>query len=441
MCAWAEPAGPVSRAGYETLREVLLKELAAAGAVDFVLLVLHGAMIADGHPDCEGDLLAAVRRQVGPQMPIGALLDLHGNVSSQMIESGAVLVACKEYPHIDYLERAHELYSMLAAAAHGGAMPKTAMRRVPMLGLFGTTEEPVAGFVRRLKSSEKVAGILSVSAMHGFPWSDTVHTGASILVVRSGDDPTVEDRAAVLLDELSREFFELRLQVPNKRMQLPEALDAALALMATAKGPIVLGDGADNPGGGAACDSTHILQALIERGVEGVALGMIWDPQAALIASDAGVGARLALRIGGKVGPMSGQPVDAVVEVLAVRRDARQRGLDGKASDPLGLAVAVRAGGVDIVINSTRQQVFSPDCFTQLGIDLLAKRLVVVKSTQHFRAAFDRVAAATLYCDAPGTLNGDLARLPYQYLRRPMWPLDQFASVADDLRDKAAADC
>jgi microcystin degradation protein MlrC len=245
----------------------------------------------------------------------------------------------------------------------------------------------------------------------------------------------------VLLDELSREFFELRLQVLNKRMPLPEALDAALALMATARGPIVLGDGADNPGGGAACDSTHILQALIDRGVEGVALGMIWDPQAALIASDAGVGARLALRIGGKVGPMSGQPVDAVVEVLAVRRDAHQRGLDGKASDPLGLAVAVRAGGVDIVINSTRQQVFSPDCFTQLGIDLLAKRLVVVKSTQHFRAAFDRVAAATLYCDAPGTLNGDLARLPYQYLRRPMWPLDQFASVADDLGDKAAADC
>ena len=440
LCAWAEPAGPLSRAGYESLRDDLLEELATTGAVDAVFLVLHGAMIADGYPDCEGDLLAAVRRQVGPQIPIGALLDLHGNVTPEMIDTGTVLVACKEYPHIDYLDRARELYSVLADAARGGAMPRTTMRRIPMLGLFGTTEEPMSGFVRRLRSSEKTPGILSVSAMHGFPWSDTVHTGASILVVRSGDDPAADVRAATLIDELSREFFELRLQVPNKRMPLTEALDAALASMFSASGPVVLADGADNPGGGAACDSTFVLKALIDRGIEGVALGMIWDPQAALIASDAGVGARLALRIGGKVGPMSGQPVDVAVEVLAVRRDAHQRGLDGKVSDPLGLAVAVRAGGIDIVINSTRQQVFSPDCFTQLGIDPSTKGLVVVKSTQHFRAAFDPIAARVIYCDAPGTLNGELTRLPYQYLRRPMWPLDEFASIANDLRGNVAAD-
>lgn len=429
LCAWAEPAGPLSRAGYESLREDLLKELVAAGSVDFVFLVLHGAMIADGYPDCEGDLLAAVRRQVGPRIPVGALLDLHGNVSPEMIESGAVLVACKEYPHIDYLDRARELYAMLAHSARGGAMPGTAMQRVPMLGLFGTTEEPMAGFVRRLRSSEKTPGILSVSAMHGFPWSDSVHTGASILVVSAGDDPAADERASALIDELSREFFALRLQVPNQRMPLTQALNAALAWVSSAGGLVVLADAADNPGGGAACDSTHILKAVIDRGIEGVALGMIWDPQAALIASDAGVGARLALRIGGKVGPMSGLPVDAVVEVLAVRRDAHQRGLDGKVSDPLGLSVAVRAAGVDIVINSIRQQVFSPDCFTQLGIDLLAKSLVVVKSTQHFRAAFDPIAATVIYCDTPGTLNGELTRLPYQHLRRPVWPLDEFASV------------
>ena len=356
LCAWAEPAGPLSGAGYESLREALLKALVAAGSVNFVSLVLHGAM------------------------------------------------------------------------------PKTAMQRVPMPGLFGTTEAPMAGFVRRLRSSEKTPGIRSVSALHGFPWSDSVHTGASILVVRAGDDPVADGRATASIDELSREFFALRLQVPNKRMPLTQALDAAVAWVPSAGGLVVLADAADNPGGGAACDSTHTLKAVIDRGLEGVALGMIWDPQAALIASDAGVGARLALRIGGKVGPMSGLPVDAVVDVLAVRRDAHQRGLDGKVSDPLGLSVAVRAAGIDIVINSIRQQVFSPDCFTQLGIDLSAKSLVDVKSTQQFRAGFDPIAATAIHCDTPGTLNGELTRRPCQSLRRPVWPLDEFASVGSDAR-------
>jgi len=399
LCTWAQPAGPVSRIDYETLRDELLADLQAAGPVDAVLLVLHGAMVAQGYADCEGDLLVRVRALLGPRTPIGALLDLHGNVTAAMVDSGALLVACKEYPHTDYTARGRELYAIVSAAAEpGAAMPRTVMRRVPMLGIFGTTDGPMRDFVQRLQHSESLPGILSVSAMHGFPWSDTEHTSASIVVVAAAG---YEAAAHALAEQLAAEFFALRKTAQPRLLSVDAAITAALAASAGG-GPVVISDGADNPGGGAACDSTFVLQALLERRVRDVALGMIWDPLAVSIATDAGVGARLPLRIGGKVGPLSGAPVDLIVEVLACRSDAGQTGVEGQGKEALGAAVAVRAQSIDIVLNSIRQQVFSPDCFTELNIDLTSKRLVVVKSTQHFRAGFDPLAVATVYCDAPG---------------------------------------
>ncbi|KQW42836.1 MULTISPECIES: M81 family metallopeptidase [unclassified Roseateles] len=429
LYAEAQPSGPLSRADYERLRDELLADLQATlslGAVDAVLLVLHGAMLAEGYPDCEGDLLVRVRELVGPRVPLGALLDLHCNLSPSMVESGAVLVACKEYPHIDYAARGEELHAMLGAMARGELAVRAQWRRVPMLGIFGTTQPPMRDFVQQLQASEQtVPGVLSVSALHGFPWSDTPHTSAAVLVL-SQDTPAAAKAATQLLGELAETFYGLRERAAANRLPLHLALDEAVAAMQQAQGrPVVLADTADNAGGGAAGDSTFVLRALLERGIQEVALGMIWDPQAVAIATSAGVGARLPLRIGGKVGPMSGDPVDLEVEVLACRADARQRSLTPGGTDPLGAAVAVRAQGIEIVLNSIRQQVFSPACFTELGIDPAAKRLVVVKSTQHFRSGFDAMAAAVVYADTPGSLASDLGRLPYRYLPRPVWPLDR----------------
>lgn len=428
LYAQAQPSGPLSRADYEQLRDELLADLRATlsqGPVDAVVLELHGAMLAEGYPDCEGDLLQRMRQLVGPAMPLGALLDLHCNLSPAMVDSGAVLVACKEYPHIDYAARGEELHAMLGALARGGPALRAHWRGVPMLGIFGTTQPPMRDFVRRLQASEQsVPGVASVSALHGFPWSDTPHTRAALLVLAQ-DTPAAAAAARRLLDELAEAFYGLRERAAARRLPLPAALDAAAAAMAQAQGrPVVLADTADNAGGGAAGDSTFVLRELLRRGLRDVALGMIWDPHAVAIATSAGVGARLPLRIGGKVGPMSGDPVDLDVEVLACRSDACQRSLTPGGADPLGAAVAVRAQGMDIVLNSIRQQVFSPDCFTALGIDPATKRLVVVKSTQHFRAGFDALAAAVVYADSPGSLQADLGRLPYQHLPRPVWPLD-----------------
>lgn len=427
-CAWAMPSGLVARHVYETLRDELLGALSSAGKLDAICLFLHGAMVADGYADCEGDLLSRVRKQVGNEMPIGVLLDLHGNVSAAMVDSGAILIACKEYPHTDYGPRARELRAILAGMIDCGLKPATHLRRVPMVAPLGTTEQPMFDFVRQLEASEGADGILSVSAMHGFAWSDTPDMGAAILVVHEGGDKAVETRAKALAETLAGELFAIRASGTSKYLPLGAALDAAFAL-GNERGPVVLADSSDNPGGGAACDSTFVLRALLERGASNVALGMIWDPQAVLTAAAAGVGARIPLRIGGKVGPQSGDPVDVMAEVIAVHENPYQVGVGGQGREPMGLTVSVRVEGIEIVLNSIRQQTFSPNPFTDLGIDLASKRIVVVKSSQHFRTGFDPITSATVYCNAPGSINLDLAGLPYAHVRRPIWPLDDLKSA------------
>lgn len=410
-CFWTQPSGPCSAHLYAKLRGILLDALRAAGPVDAVLLALHGAMVAVGTDDCEGDLLHAVRDMVGPGTPVGAVLDLHGNVGLRMIDSGAILVGVKEYPHIDYGPRAAELHTMLTDMVHGARLTMT-LRTIPLLSIQGTTEQPMRGFVDRMIAMEGKDGIRSLTLMHGFPWSDWEETGASVLVVSEDADPVRVDAVA---DALAEAFGEIANGSPVERLSVTEAVSAALAIE-PGQGPVVMSDGSDNAGGGAASDSTYLLRELLDRGCKNAALGMIWDPQAALLAADAGVGATLRLRIGGKVGPLSGDPIDVECEVLAVRDDVKQRFFSTEAAAAIGLAVGLRAGGVEFVVNSIRQQVFDPACFTELGIDAPSKALIVVKSSQHFRALFDAIAGTTIYCNAPGSLNTDLTQMPYRNL-------------------------
>jgi microcystin degradation protein MlrC len=409
---WTQPSGPVSAPLYHELRDEILESLRNSPHIDMVILMLHGAMMAQGTDDCEGDILSHVRKIVGPHVPVGAVLDLHGNVSSEMIESGALLVGCKEYPHTDFRPRVEELHTMLSDMASRNARLVTTLRTIPMLTLQGTTEQPMRGLVDRLIDLENRDGIRSITLMHGFPWSDWSQTGATLLIISEGASPAHVDS---LIEELALEFTNIVNGAPVRRVGVVEAIGEALAV-GHEGGPIIISDSSDNAGGGAACDSTFLLRELIDRGCRDAALGMIWDPQAARLAADAGVGAKLRLRIGGKVGPLSGEPLDLEVQILAVRSDIMQRFFSDQPISPLGLAVALRAGGVEIVVNSSRQQVFSPECFTELGIDLSTKTIVVIKSSQHFRANFDPIARGTIYCNAPGSLNVDLSQMPYQNL-------------------------
>ncbi len=436
LVASAQPSGITTRAAYEALRDELLADLHAALPVQMVLLGLHGAMVAEGYDDCEGDLLARVRAMVGPGVVIGAELDPHHHLSAAMVAHADLLIAFKEYPHTDALARAVELVDLCEAQAKGRIRPVAAVADCQMISILHTTREPARGFVDRLQALEGQGGILSISVTHGFPWGDVADMGTKLLVYADGDQAAAQG----LADALAQELFGLREALAVPVLGIDEALDRALALQAltgddgtgpvtgekqhsSPGGPVVIADGADNAGGGAASDSTFFLRRMIERGIQGAALGPLWDPAAVRIAFDAGLGASLAMRIGGKVGPMSGAPLDAQCTVLALQRSLRMRGLSGTPT-AMGDCALLDVAGVQVVVNTYRNQAIGTDLFTQLGCDLATRSMVVVKSSQHFHAEYSRLACQVLYAAAPGTVTQDLRTLGYRNVRRPKWPLD-----------------
>jgi microcystin degradation protein MlrC len=417
ILADAQPDGPTVRAVYESLRDELLGNLRAALPVGAVVLPLHGAMVAEGYPDCEGDLIERVRQLVGPGVPIGVELDLHCHFTERMRRHADVIVAYKEYPHTDVIDRLKDLWRLTVAAANGRVKPVTGVHDCRMVAFWHTTREPMRSFVRRMLELEGRDGVLSVSFGHGFPYGDVPEAGAKVWVVTDGDEALATRLAA----QLGREIWEMRHQTGARQSTLDFALERLRAVPAGAR-PVVVADIADNPGGGASSDSTFILRALLDAGVGNVALGAFWDLGALQICRDAGAGARIRLRLGGKCGPASGDPVDLAVTVRAVV-DEHQQSVAGHPAFACGPSAWISTDdGIDIALITRRQQVYATNLFTGLGIDLTRKRGIVVKSSQHFHFDFAPLASEVLYVETPGLLRTDFENIPYRHRDLNFWP-------------------
>jgi len=429
LCTFAQPAGTTLRHVYEHLRDTVLDDLRAAMPVDVVLLFMHGAMVAHGYDDCEGDTLARVRAVVGPAAKVGIELDLHCHLTELMRTSADAIVTFKEYPHTDIGDRAPELYRICLDAAAGRVRPVMALYDCRMVATFRPTIPPVRGFVDRMTAMEGRDGILSVSFGHGFPWADVADVGAKVLVVADGD-PALAEAAA---RRLGQELWDMRDAAAAGLVGMDAGLDKVPGAMpADGGGPVVLADASDNAGGGAPSDSTFLLRRVLDRGMSGMVIGCFWDPQAVAFCIEAGEGETLPLRVGGKCGPASGDPVDLVATIRKVLPEHSQAGLSGGRSS-LGASAWVSAGGVDLVLVSKRQQTFAPDAFTGLGLALHDKAGIVVKSSQHFQAAFAPIARAVHYVSSPGALSFDYADLPYTKRTVPFWPRasDPFAEQGE----------
>jgi microcystin degradation protein MlrC len=424
LVAFAQPGGVTTAAAWHQLKEELLADLRAAMPVQIVLLGLHGAMVADGCDDCEGELLRAVRDIVGPDVVVGAELDPHHHLSEAMCRHANLLVSFKEYPHTDVLARGHELVDLCADAAAGRTHPVIGVADCHMISIVHTSREPARSFVDRLQALEGHDGVLSISVTHGFPWGDVPDMGSRVFVYTDGE----VEQAQALARRLADELVGLRDQLQPPQPDIDAAIDQALACLSepvpagASAGPVVLADGADNPGGGAAGDSTFILRRLLERQVGGAALGPLWDPQVVHLAFEAGVGATLDLRLGGKTSPLSGDPVDARCTVLALQSDLSMSGLAGTRV-AMGDCALLQIDGVQVVVVTRRNQAMGSDLFTQLGCDLHQRGLVVVKSSQHFYASFAPLSRRVIYVAAPGTVTADLCSLPYRKADRGLWPL------------------
>ena len=290
-----------------------------------------------------------------------------------------------------------------------------------MIDVFPTSRQPMRGFVDRMMAMEQDdPRILSLSAIHGFMAGDVPEMGTKTIAITDGH----ADFGAALARQLGEELYA------NRGRHMMPSLDETAAVaqaMAATTGPVVIADMWDNPGGGTAGDATVILRELLAQGAKGVAIGTIWDPIAVQLCMVAGEGAEMPLRFGGKSAPETGEPMDALVRVIRVNAAAEMR--FGESVVPFGPAVRIALldatgenTGIEVILNTVRAQSYDPSLFTALGIDPLACKILVIKSTNHFYAAFQPIASEIIYCSAGHPYPNDPATNPYRLVRQDIWP-------------------
>jgi len=413
--AWADPAGPVNRVAYESLRDEILGQLRAAMPVDGVVLGLHGAMVADGYDDCEGDFLTRVREIVGPDILVCAELDPHSHLTRKRVAAADFFTVFKEFPHTDFVDRARDLWRIALATLRGQVKPVMSVFDCRMIDVFPTSKDPMRSFVNRLFALEKSEEhVLSVSVIHGFMAGDVPEMGAKVLVVTDN----AADKGAALAERLGRELFAMRGTFMVKQVDETEAVDTALAATAW---PVVIADMWDNPGGGTAGDATVVLAELIRRGAEDVAVGTIWDPIAVQVCMAAGEGAKIPLRFGAKSAPETGSPIDKTVTIRRLVRNAEMK--FGDSQVPFGDAAWISFEGIDVILNSTRAQSFDPSLYSAMGIDPKSRKILLIKSTNHFYDSFSKIAAQIIYCSAGHPYPNTPATTAYRKAPKNIWPM------------------
>lgn len=402
--AGAWPCGPAPAETIETLLADLDAAMAAAGPLDGVLFDLHGAMVARGCEDPEHAALALVRERVG-DVPVAAVLDLHGNPSPEAVGLCDAVVGYDTYPHVDMRERGAEAAGLLRSGRALG----TVVAKVPLLSsplAQATDAEPMAGLLARARSvAASDRRLARISLLPGFPYSDVPRAGFSVVVTA---DAAAGARAAEAAMELADEVSARREEFAVERPPPAEAV----ALAVEAEAPVVIADVADNVGGGAPGDGTVLLAELLARGATG-ALVQIADPEVARRAAELGVGARLDAQVGGKADGRHGPPVRVRGRIERVGDGgftSSSTWMSGR-SFTLGATAVVSVQGVTLVITEHAVPPFHADGLLALGIDPGRMRIIVAKGAIAWRAAFGALARTVVEADTPGICPADPSRL------------------------------
>jgi len=422
LTARAQPSGVVEQASFDTMLGWFLERLAAILPVDGVLLDLHGAMVSEDHEDAEGAFIEAVRQRVGPDLPIVVTLDLHANITPHMAETANVIIGFDTYPHVDMHERGREAIELLAKMIRHDVAPVQAYRQLPMLTMPPmqcTLRQPMQALIKRLHRLESEPGILTATVAMGFPFADIHDAGVSVLVTADGDEALANAKA----DEVAGWLWDLRDDLTPKLTKIEEVMQ--FVDDHPQDGLTVVADGSDNPGGGAPCDGTVALRAMIDAQFKGGVVGVIYDPETAAAAHQAGVGETINVRLGGKTDDRHGTPVEgkAYVRSLCDGTFIHRGPMFHGVVDHLGPTATLVIGGIEVVVSSHRRQCLDVEMLRIAGIDPRHRRLLVVKSAVHFRADFGPLAAHIFDADTPGIHRPDFSLMDYQHVRQPVHPL------------------
>jgi microcystin degradation protein MlrC len=424
LVAFAEPSGVTTARTYANLRSRLLDGLRIAMPVDIVLLALHGAMMAQGLDDTEGDILAHVRSLTGPDAVIAVLIDPHAHLTDAMVTNSNLITAFGEWPHTDVEQRAEHIFDLAVRSARHEIVPISATFDCWMIGAYPTQPQPMRGMVDQWRALEKAGLLLSVSLIHGYPWGDCADVGAKMLTYADNDKGCAQQYAK----ELGSAFYKMRDAVV---LQLDFSLDQALSHVEQAKqGLIVLCDAGDNVPGGGTGDTTFFLQRARELGVRDLCFGPIWDPMATAVCMELEVGARIPLRIGGKAGRLSGNPFDATA---TLRRKLSAHESAASRAARLGDRVWVTLqDGMDVILHSSRANTTCLESITDLGLDPRSRKAFVGKMLMHGGVAFAAIAAEVRSVATPGAMCMPFSEIPLSKISHPWWP-----KVADPLSEHA----
>ena len=412
--AGASPSAHVTEDAFERIAGEIV-EAARNGGFDAVYLDLHGAMVAEHADDGEGELLARVRAAIGPDVPLVASLDLHANVTQRMLDAADALVAYRTYPHVDMAETGVRTAELLQGLLTGRRRWRAAARRLPFLipinGMC-TMLEPARGLYAALAGLES-DGVVSLSFAPGFPAADFPECGP-VIWGYAEDAAAAEAAVQALYDKMLAE--ESAWEVPF--LSPDEAVREAMRMAEGATRPVIIADTQDNPGAGGDSNTMGMLRALLRNGARGAAIGLIWDPAAAAAAHRAGVGATIDVALGGLSGVPGDEPLQARFEVLKLSDGVCRFGgpmMHGMLAD-VGPVALLGIEGVQVVVSSGKAQMLDRNLYRVGGVEPEAMKILVNKSSVHFRADFQGIAHAVLVAKAPGPMTADPADLPWTRL-------------------------
>ena len=430
LLAACHPHGPIDQALHDDYLARIRAGLEAAGELDAVYIANHGAMVATGSHDPDGEIFATARDVVGPDTPIIVTLDLHANISDQMVAASDMIIGYRTNPHVDMIERGEEAALAVRLVLAGRSEPKMHLVRLPLtpasVSLL-TANAPYGSMIDlgQRRKTEEAGRILNVSVFGGFVFSDTPYNGVAVVVTARND---IEE-ARKLAHEIAAAGWTDREKF---KRELTSLADGVAIAQDRDRAPVIFADSGDNPGGGGTGRTTQLLEALIGANAKDVYYGSFFDPPLALAAHTAGVGNRFRASFNTEPGTPYDHPIEHEAEVIGVHDGdvVGRLGLFAGRRMLLGPSAAIRIGGITVIVISDRAQTADPVFFEMFGLDVANAHTVVVKSRGHFRAGFipwfqpDRVYEI----DTEGLVSPILHRRQWHHLPRPAYPLDEDAT-------------
>ncbi|MEO1999601.1 MAG: M81 family metallopeptidase [Planctomycetaceae bacterium] len=425
------PWGPVAETAWDAIQSRFADELTSAGPVDAVFLALHGAMSAEHQADVTGTLLAQVRERVGPHVPVIGSLDLHANLTRQMMESADLLVGYHTLPHLDAFQTGERCARGLRRLLVDKVRPVHRWIKLPMITaaeIQNTFTGPPAALYRRLQELEQRPDVLSAGLYMAMPWFDCPELGWALTLTTTDDDPDWNET----LQQMGEACWNIRHALESvERLSPRAAVDRALQ---DARFPVVIGDGADATNSGAPGDSTQLLRELLSRPeIPGGALTFLVDPRAVEAAYRVGQGSAFDQRVGGCFAREHYEPVrvQGTVEWLGTVAFVLDGHIGHKLPIHMGRGATIHAGDVHVLLVERSGPGSSPLLYEAAGLDPRRCGIVIAKSPAGFRADYEAFAAQVLLSDCDGCASPHWKQMVFESVQRPLWPLDNLQQISD----------